>query len=213
MRKVFCWVLALGSLPFAFLGCGEGVPYAGPAVILPSHIRKIAIRPIVNKTQFYGLEEKLKLRLEEEFIRDGRLPYVSNEAEADGYVVGEIINYIKEPISFDSNHVVEEYKLWILMDIKFVDRTTNAMLWEEPRLGEEYRYFVETKPGGATEDQAREYLWDLFSRDIVKRTVDGFGSVSGASDRKAPDKTLPDAQPDNAPAARPRPRTPPPSPY
>lgn len=47
-----------------------------------------------------------------------------------------------------------------------------------------YRYFVETQPGGMTEDAAREQLWDLFARDIVKRTIEGFGSVSGASERK-----------------------------
>jgi hypothetical protein len=35
-----------------------------------------------------------------------------------------------------------------------------------------------------TEEQAREKLWDIMSKDIVKRTVEGFGSVTGVSSKK-----------------------------
>ncbi|HRY30770.1 MAG TPA: LptE family protein, partial [Elusimicrobiota bacterium] len=176
-------LLAFAGLSL-LIGCGEAGMYTPAPMLLPPHIRKIAVRPVANKTQFFGLEEKLRLRLEEEFIRDGRLPYVNNETEADGVVVGEIVRYIKEPISYDANHVVEEYKLWVIMNLQFIDRVNNVILWQEPRMDQEYRYFVETKPGGVTEDEARELLWELFSRDIVKRTIEGFGSVSGASQRK-----------------------------
>src|SRR5687767_4521223 len=83
------WSLVSG-LGSAFMGgCGEDSGYGGPgAVLLPSHIRSIAVRPIVNKTQIFGLEDRLRLRVEQEFLRDGRFPYVNNEAEADGVVVG-----------------------------------------------------------------------------------------------------------------------------
>jgi hypothetical protein len=190
-------------------GCGE-VGYAPNPILLPGHIRRIAVRPIVNQTQFFGLEEKLRLRVEDEFIRDGRLPYVNSESDADGVIVTEITRYIKEPISYDANHVVEEYKLWVLIDLRFIDRVNNVVLWEEPRLEQEYRYFVETRPGGVTEDEARELLWELFARDIVKRTIEGFGSVSGASERKV-SGDAPPAPPEVPPP--PKPRIAPPSPY
>jgi hypothetical protein len=41
--------------------------------------------------------------------------------------------------------------------------------------------------GGMTEEEAREYIWDKLSRDIVKRTVKGFGSAAGISERKVQD--------------------------
>jgi hypothetical protein len=69
---------------------------------------------------------------------------------------------------------------------------------------------METKPGGIPEEEAREILWDLFARDIVKRTIEGFGSVSGASERKVPTKPLPLS---SGEPPKTRPRTAPPSPY
>jgi hypothetical protein len=194
-------------------GCGD-MGYTPAPVLLPAHISRIAVRPFVNKTPFFGLEEKLRLRVEEEFIRDGRLPYVNVESEADGVVAGEIVRYIKEAISFDSNQVAEEFKLWVVINLRFIDRVNNVLLWEEPRMEQEYRYFVETKPGGITEEEAREILWDLFARDIVKRTIEGFGSVSGASERKISDAPSQPVQESPAPPVpSPAIRTAPPSPY
>jgi hypothetical protein len=206
----FLSTVVLGS--FVMAGCGpatEGIRTS--PVLLPTHIRKIAIRPITNKTSIFGLEEKLRLDIEEEFIRDGRLAYVNAEGEADGIVVTSISRYIKEPISYDSNHVVEEFKLLVIVDLKFVDRVNNVLLWEEPRLDQEVRYFVETKPGGMTEEEAREDLWELFASDIVKRTIDGFGSVSGASSRKISSTAPPISSTATLRAIENK--TPPPTPY
>lgn len=207
-------VLPLLLLPLFLGGCGEGSGYGGTTpMLLPPHIRKMAVRPFANKTQIFGLEDKLRLRVEEEFIRDGRLPYVNVEPDADGVVIGEIANYIKEPISYDANHVAQEYKLWVIMNLSFLDRVNNVILWTEPRLENEYRYFVETQPGGVTEEEARERLWDLFARDIVKRTIQGFGSVSGASERKVTDRPLAPPAESTATPKAPQERTAPPSPY
>jgi hypothetical protein len=187
--------LATCLLPFFLGGCGETDGYKPSAILLPAHIRRIAVRPIVNKTQYFGLEEKLRLRIEEEFIRDGRLPYVNREEESDGIVSAEIVRYIREPITYDDNHVVQEYKLWVIINLTFIEKAANAVLWEEPRMEQEYRYFVETQPGGVTEEEARELLWELFARDIVKRTIEGFGSVSGASEREVRENPIPTTDP------------------
>jgi len=168
----------------ALSGCGGESVYTAKPLLLPTHIRSIAVRPFINNTNIPGLERKLLLRVTEEFMREGRLPVVSNENDASGIIAGDIARYIREPLSYDANHVVEEYKLWVVIDFKFIDRVNRTQLWEEPRLEQSYRYFVETRPGGRTEEEAREELWRLFASDIVKRTIEGFGSVSGASERK-----------------------------
>lgn len=183
-------ILASGAVSLPGCGAGDIAGYNPKPLLLPVHIRKIAVRPFANRTQFFGLEDKLTLRVSQEFLRDGRLPLVNQEADADGVVVGEIVRYIKEPISYDANHVVEEYKIWVLINLQFNDVVQKIALWQEPRLEQSYRYFVETQPGGVTEEQAREELWDLFARDIVKRTIEGFGSVSGASQRKFSDESV-----------------------
>jgi len=68
--------------------------------------------PFANHTQQYGLEDKLTLAVQSEFNRDGRYQ-ITAEENADGVVIGDITKYILEPLSYDTNHVPTEYKLWI----------------------------------------------------------------------------------------------------
>jgi len=174
-----------GGALLCLAGCASSSSVYEPApIILPQHIKKIAVRPFVNKTQFFGLEEKLWLAVTNEFIQDGRIAYTPKESDADGVVVGEIARYLLQPVSYDQNLVVREYKLTVLVNLKFIDRVTNTLLWEEPRMQEDFQFFVETQPGGLSEEEARLRIWDLFARDIVKRTIEGFGTVTGTSPRK-----------------------------
>lgn len=206
------------ALAVGLAGCAEMSDGRAPAnVILPVGINKIGLRTFKNKTQYFGLEDRFRLRVEQEMIRDGRFPFAGVESDADAFIQGEIVNYIPQVAAYDSNNQPLEYRLWVIINVSFFDKKENRVLWEEPRLEQSYRYFVETQPGGMTEDEAREYVWDYFARDIVKRTIEGFGSVTGASSRKvpdaplpAPDSAIPVAPPAPAPEERP---APPPSPY
>lgn len=165
-----------------FAGCSA--PYTPAPQIMPQHIKKIFVRPFVNSTTQYGLEEKLTLAVIDEFVKDGRFAVVNNEADADGVLAGTISRYILQPLTYDANMVVEQYKLWVLVDVSFVDRVQNVTLWSEPNMEGMQIYYDATRPGGRTEEEVRETIWDNLSRDIVKRTIEGFGSVSGASEKK-----------------------------
>lgn len=185
MQKSFSFFKCFAASVVVFLvGCSG--PYTPAPQILPSHIRKIAVRPIINNTTQYGLEEKLMLEITDEFVRDGRLVLCNTEEEADGIVVGEINRYILQPLSYDENLVAKQYKLWVLLNVYFIDKLNNVTLWAEPNLEGIQIYYDSTEPGGQTEEEVREVLWENFARDIVKRTFEGFGSVSGASEKKIP---------------------------
>lgn len=173
--------LFLSAVVF-FGGCAS--PYKPAPQILPQHIKKISIRPFINNTTQYGLEEKLTLEVINEFIRDGRLALTNNEDEADGAIVGEINRYILQPLTYDANMVAEQYKLWVLLNVYFIDKKDNLTLWSEPNMEGIQIFFDASKPGGRTEEEVREIVWNNLARNIVKRTVEGFGSVSGASDKK-----------------------------
>lgn len=189
MKKIFTGKMVSAVCAGALLilsGCAS--PYAPAPQLLPTHIKKIFIRPVVNGTPQYGLEEKLTLRIVDEFVRDGRLAVVNSEADADGVVVSEIKRYILQPLTYDANMVTVQYKLWVLLNVYFVDRVNNVTLWSEPNL-EGIQIFTDQAHdpiGGRTEEEVRELIWDNISRDIVKRTIQGFGSVSGASERRVP---------------------------
>ena len=178
--------------------CGTDVAYKPTAQLLPQHVQRLALRPIVNKSQQFGLEDKLMLRVRDEFLRDGRYPLVP-EPESQGIVWITISRYILTAVQYDSTQAATAYKLRILVDLQFIDKSTNQILWEEKNLEGILSFPAQTLRGGLTEEQAREQIWDILARNIVKRVVDGFGSVTGTSERRitgeAP-STQPAAKPD-----------------
>lgn len=195
--------LAVLALAAAFSGCAEteGMIYKPRHQLLPSHISGIAIRPVTNKTQQFGLEDKLTLRIRDEFLRDGSYQILP-EADADGVVVVTVTRYILIPIQYDSVLTPTAYKLRILVNLTFVDRTKNTILWTEPGLEGIQTYTASTLQGGITEEEARELIWDVLARDIVKRTVEGFGAATGRSEREVSGTTPPS---EGAPPLPPKP--------
>lgn len=175
-------LLPLCVLAFA-AACGTDVAYRPTPQLLPRNIQRLAIRPIVNKSQQFGLEDKLALRVRDEFLRDGRYP-VAPESEATGAVAITISRYILTAVQYDATLAPTAYKLRILVDVQFVDIKANQVLWEERNLESSQSYPAATLRGGLTEEQARELIWDILARSIVKRTVYGFGAVTGTSERR-----------------------------
>ncbi len=177
--------------------CGTDASYKPTPQILPQHVQRLALRPILNKTQQFGLEDKLLLRVRDEFLRDGRYPLVP-EPESQGIVWITISRYILTAVQYDSTQAATVYKLRILVDLQFVDKSTNQILWEEKNLEGILSFPAQTLRGGLTEEQAREQIWDILARNIVRRVVDGFGSVTGTSERR-----ITGAAPSTQPVAKP----------
>ena len=51
---------------------------------MPQHIKRISVRPFTNKTQQFGLEEKLTLKTIDEFLKNGEYT-LSPESSAQVY--------------------------------------------------------------------------------------------------------------------------------
>ncbi len=181
MRRLSLVLCAAAGL--AACASGPDMAYTPAPQLLPRHIQKLALRPIVNKTQQFGLEDKLLLRVRDEFLRDGRYPLVP-ESDSNGIVAITITRYILTPIQYDATLAPTTYKLRILIDVQMIDRSTNQVLWDERNLEGSLTYPASTLTGGLTEEQAREQIWDILAPMVVKRVVDGFGSVTGTSERR-----------------------------
>jgi hypothetical protein len=190
----------------AFAGCGgDDMIYRPAHQLLPQHIKAIAVRNAINKTQQFGLEDKLTLTIRDEFLRNGQYRILP-ENRADGIVQVTIRRYILVPTQYDTVLTPTAYKLRIIVDLNFIDRGKNRILWSEPNLTGVQSYTASTLSGGITEEQARELIWDQLARDIVKRTVEGFGSVTGTSQRDVSGEQAPAEK--KAPALPPKPVNP-----
>lgn len=194
MRKLVFLAAALG---LAACASSPDIVYKPADQKLPAHIKRISVRPFTNKTQQFGLEEKITLKVIDEFLKNGEYT-VSPENAAQGVVVGEINHYILTPIQYDVNLVPTVYKLNVIASVRLLDKEQNRYLWEEPALQVTKMYSAANLPGGLTEEQAREALWEILAKDVMLRTVSGFGSVSSASQKKIPVEAQP-AQPNPNP--------------
>jgi len=178
MKKL--WIVLLAA---AALGCGQDMTYHPSAQLLPSNIKKVAVRLVINKTQQFGLEDRLTLAIRDQALRSGQYPIVP-EDQADGIIQLTIQRYVLTPIQYDSTLIPTAYKLRVIADLQFIDRASNQILWEEKNMEGIQTYAAATSPGGLTEEQARELVWDGLSRDVVTRVVQGFGAVTGTSPRR-----------------------------
>ena len=158
--------------------------YRPNAQIMPQHINKIHVRPFINRTEVFALEDRLTIEVVDEFLRNGQYNIV-NEDKAEGVLAGEILRYILLPVQYDTQLVPTVYRMEVLIKIRFIDKVSDETLWQEPALMQVYTYSASTLPGGMTEEQAREQLWKNFSKMIVKRTVEGFGSVGSEIRQRA----------------------------
>jgi hypothetical protein len=153
---------------------------AGPrtrtGTTLPDNIRKLAILPIVNKTQQPGLEDQLALAVRDEFLRDARHPLVP-QSESDADVLITVTRYILTPLQYDSNLNPATYRLHVALDVQLVDRAAGKTVWDEKGLEASLSYPYVALTGGLSEDAARQNLWAILSPMVVGRVVDGFGAT------------------------------------
>jgi hypothetical protein len=191
---------ALLALAVALTACGGGpeVGYRPAPQLLPANIQKLAIHKIANNTEQFGLEDKLALAVRDQFLTDARYPLVPEE-EADGIVSITITRYILTPLAVDATLAPTSFKMTIIVDVQLVDRSKNQALWDERNLRGNLTYLNQNQNGGITEEQARENIWAILAPKIVTRTIDGFGAVTGSSQRRisgdAP-STAPIAEPE-----------------
>jgi hypothetical protein len=178
-------LLFTGCIAVILAACAsEGTVYTPQAQIMPQHIKKIAVRQILNKTEVFALEDKFYNELYDEFLRNGSYQIVPENDGAEGVVVTTISRYLNVPVQYDSQLIPTVYKMNIWLDVVFMDKTTHQPVWREPALMGTQIYAASTLPGGMTEVQARDEVFGQLARDIVKRTVEGFGSVWSENKKK-----------------------------
>ncbi|MDR3256721.1 MAG: LPS assembly lipoprotein LptE [Endomicrobium sp.] len=189
MKKFFSLLVVFTTV--ALTSCTS--PYEPAVQILPEYIKEVYVRPFINNTNQFGLEAKFTNAVVDEILSDGRLSLVNTEEESDGILAVTIKKYILKPLIYDINGVAEQYKLWIIVSVSFIDKDNNVTLWTEPNMEgiQIYRDITRTQSNpdmgdGISEEEAREMVWEKLSRNIVKRTIKGFGSVTSISEKKVP---------------------------
>ena len=178
LRSVFC---LLTSVLFSVGGCGY-TPRPG----LPSHLQTVYVKPFVNqidvtqlassREQFpiyrHGMEIDLTNAVINRFQFTG-LMRPANAEHADAKLEGESIEFRRDPLRYDASQQVEEWRLNVVVNLRFIDQTTKTLMWEESRFTGDTTYFA-LGPNAESESQALTRAITDLARRIVERTIESW---------------------------------------
>ncbi|MBI4004463.1 MAG: hypothetical protein HY353_05515 [Candidatus Omnitrophica bacterium] len=153
---------------------------------LASHLKTIYVKPFVNKIdltvlptnqqQFpiyrHGMEVDLTNEVINRYQFTGLLRPARAE-RADCRLEGELLEFRRDPLRFDASQQVEEWRLNIVVNLRFIDQTTNTVLWEESRLTGDTTYFA-TGANAESETSALSRARTDLARRIVERSVESW---------------------------------------
>jgi len=134
------------------------------------HLKTISIKPFLNKTTIYELEENLFNNLSDYFIKDGRLKVVT--ISPDCTLEGEIVDYQNKIYKY-SDSGVDEYQVSILFRISFIDLIKNNVIYNNDSLILKETYSQDDLNSDfSTEEEAQEEIFsDLFDF-IIKKSLE-----------------------------------------
>ena len=153
---------------------------------LAPHLKTVYVKPFVNKidltqltTNFqqfpiyrHGMEADITNAVISRYQFTGLLRPSSAE-RADCRLEGELLAFRRDPLRYDASQQVEEWRLNIVVDLRFFDQTTNTLLWQELGLTGDTTYFA---LGASAESEATALsraMTDL-ARRIVERSVESW---------------------------------------
>ncbi len=180
MRLLRCCVLMLAGISILSLaGCG----YTSRSAIREKYTT-IYVAAFANKTDITQesytasrhriyrptIETDITRAVIDRFLSDGNLKLVG-ESESDLALTGEVVDYRRDPLRYDNNDEVLEYRINLVVNIRLFDKLGNTLLWEENNFTGDTTYLTRGANSKSENTAVSDALKDL-ARRIVERTVE-----------------------------------------
>ena len=164
------------------LTCG-GCGYTFRGGNLPAHLNTVYIQPFTNRIDITAevtnlnqykvyrprMEIDLTTKVLNRFQFDGTLRPAGPD-KADAMVVGELVEFRREPLRYDHSGNVEEYRLSVVANAEFRDLRAHTVRWAEQIVGD--RTFFVSGTLAQSENTALDLALEDVARRIVERTVE-----------------------------------------
>ena len=176
-RRLFIALLLCGVIA---AGCGYTT-----RSLLPPHLKSVYVTHFPNKINYANegnrslyvplLEVKVRNAIVDRFLFDGNLDIAKSEATADAVLEGELVNYYRSSLRFQDadRRETEEFRVHVVVSLKFWDATKEEPLWEESNFVGEATYF-RTGPLATSEDDAVDAAVKDLARRVVERTIENW---------------------------------------
>ena len=177
MKKLSVLILLL---LFAISGCGYTTKTLLPSVVKTIYIDNVHNKIDMTKETGYdeayeiyrpGLEREIRKAIKDRFIFDGKLKVVNKKEEADSVLNCDILDFEKQPLRYRDDRTIEEYRLKLVVSLKFTDLVDNAVLIDESEFVGEKTYSL-SGPFVASESSAQTAAITDLARRIIERVVD-----------------------------------------
>jgi len=116
------------------------------------------------------LETDITKNVINKFLWDGNLRPASEES-ADLVLKGELVEFRRDPLRYDDNDEVAEYRINLVVNVSLWDKKENKLVWEESNFTGDTTYFT-TGTQAKSEDVAMNDALKDLARRIVERTVE-----------------------------------------
>jgi hypothetical protein len=156
---------------------------------LPTHLRTVYVKPFVNKIDVTALStghERFPIyrhRMEVDLTNAVITRYQftgllrpSTPERADARLEGELVGFRRDALRYDANQQVEEWRLNIVVNLRFVDQKAGTVMWEEEGFTGDTTYFAIASGSQVVESEASALdraITDL-ARRIVERSVENW---------------------------------------
>lgn len=158
-------------------GCG----YTTKA-LLPPHIKTVSVKTFTNKIpttgdvseqerwRIYrpGMEVQITDAVANRLLFDAGVRIVP-QGEGDAEISGELIDYERQGLRFDSALQIREFRSSVTCRVRFKDLKENKTLWDDALVGDS-SHFSEG-PTGASEDQAVDAAIQDFAIRVAQKVA------------------------------------------
>lgn len=170
IRQPSLFVLALAAvIPW---GCGYTTQ-----TVLPREIKTLYVETVVNQIplkEVYAYQPGVEIDVTNAIIRrvhvDGNLRVTTRE-EADAVLEAKLIRFEQEGLRFTSLERVEEFRLFVVLDMSLVDGQTGELIWSEPNFSGDAEYFVSDVRSVARQEATQRAI-ERLARNVVDRIVE-----------------------------------------
>ena len=153
---------------------------------LAGYLRTVYIKPFVNKIDIttlsndynrfpvyrHGMEVDLTNEVINRFQFTGLMRPTRLE-RADARLEGELVQFRRDALRYNASQQVEEWRLSIVVNLKFYDLHSNTILWEESGFIGDTTYFA-LGANAESETAALARAIQDVARRIVERTVENW---------------------------------------
>ena len=156
-------ILIVFLIPIVLAGCGYTT-----STIRGAGISSIYVPMFMNQTYEHNVHVTVTDAVINELILDGNLRLLKQE-DADTILEGQVVRYKTEPLGYDKNNDVEQYRVVVTTQVVFKNLNKGEIIWTQTIEGST-AYYTSGRLG-MSERAAADKAIENLARNIVSEVI------------------------------------------